>query len=264
VNEATILLVLLPIVSGYALLQKRRLHAIVAMSVFSLLLSAVYLVEAAPDVAITEAAIGAALITFVYVLAIRRTGRLTVAASEVPGLLTREGDAITGLEWEILRAAAHNLGVDAFVRFVSHAEATALVESGEVDVAAGGLLQPPPDADLRSRMTESYLPTARFTVRGPAPVNPSGPPKPFDGYFSDVVDAVRQRKPLDVSLDLARFLSLMRHGLEGYEVTREPDELEYSFAVSARRPAVHRELERVIDRLRKSGELEALARRYLT
>ncbi len=47
--------------------------AVILLGAVSLLVAVVFLVLAAPDVAITEAAIGSALTTLVYVLALRRT-----------------------------------------------------------------------------------------------------------------------------------------------------------------------------------------------
>lgn len=47
--------------------------AVILLGTVSLLVAATFLLLAAPDVAITEAAIGSALTTLVYVLALKRT-----------------------------------------------------------------------------------------------------------------------------------------------------------------------------------------------
>jgi uncharacterized MnhB-related membrane protein len=264
VNGATIVLLLLPVTAVFALAQRRRLYAIIGMSVFSLLLSAVYLFAAAPDVAITEAAIGAALVTFIYVLAIRRTGRITVAASEAPGLLHRDGESVVGLEWEILDEVARGLGLDLVFQFVPHEDVIGLVSRGDADVGAGGLIL---DAALPARHalgTPSYLPTARFAIRGPKRISPGEECPRFRGYFSDLVDTARRGDRICVTLDLARFLALSRHGMEGYEATRCEEDLGYSFAVSEGRPAIHRRLEREIERLRKTGRLDRMIERHLS
>ncbi len=52
---------------------KDILNAVILSTVVSLIASVIFLFIAAPDVAITEAAIGAALTTVVFVIAIRRT-----------------------------------------------------------------------------------------------------------------------------------------------------------------------------------------------
>jgi len=54
---------------------KKLLHSLVFLSLFSMLLSLKYLTLRAPDVAITEAALGTGLATVVYLVAIRKTRR---------------------------------------------------------------------------------------------------------------------------------------------------------------------------------------------
>ncbi len=51
----------------------RLLHAIVAGSLFSMALAMTYLRLHAPDIAITEAALGAGLSTLVFLVALRKT-----------------------------------------------------------------------------------------------------------------------------------------------------------------------------------------------
>jgi uncharacterized MnhB-related membrane protein len=54
---------------------KDLIAAVVAAGTVSLFASVLYLLMAAPDVAMTEAAIGAGLSTIIFVIAIRRTTR---------------------------------------------------------------------------------------------------------------------------------------------------------------------------------------------
>ncbi len=75
-----VLLSLLPVLAAFALSRRRRFTAIVGMGLFSLILSAVYLLLHAPDVAVTEAAINAALITFLYIITIRKTAKLLIVS----------------------------------------------------------------------------------------------------------------------------------------------------------------------------------------
>jgi len=257
------LVLLLPVVAGIALLQRRRLYAVIGMAVFSLLLAAVYLLAAAPDVAITEAAIGAALVTFIYVLALRKTGRLVVAASEVPGLIQREGDGISGLEWVILQRLAHAVGMDLVIRFVPHEEVGPMVLRGEADIAAGGLVAS--DIDQGVLVVPYPLPTARFRITGPASpgeqhAEPAGPPT---GYFADLVDAVRSDEPVAVTLDLARFLALTRYDLSAYTVERMEGDLNYALLVSFGRVDLHAQLAELIDELDSTGRMERLIRRFV-
>jgi len=76
---STILLILLGlamiIAAIAAIYLKDLVAAVVAAGTVSLFASVIYLLMAAPDVALTEAAIGAGISTLVFIIAIRRTTR---------------------------------------------------------------------------------------------------------------------------------------------------------------------------------------------
>ncbi|MFB6214424.1 MAG: Na(+)/H(+) antiporter subunit B [Candidatus Bipolaricaulia bacterium] len=88
------------------LLQKRLLNAVILLGVFSLVSSVIYFWVGAPDVAVTEGAIGVAFVTFIYVLALSDQGKLHVIAEEVPPFLFQEKGELQGVELEILRGFA--------------------------------------------------------------------------------------------------------------------------------------------------------------
>lgn len=54
---------------------KKLLRSLIFLSLFSMLLALKYITLRAPDVAITEAALGTGLTTLVYLVAIKKTGR---------------------------------------------------------------------------------------------------------------------------------------------------------------------------------------------
>ena len=253
------LLALLPAVAVIALSQRRRLAAIIGLGLFSFALAVVYLLLHAPDVALTEATIGAGLITAIYVLAIRRTGRLEVVADEVPGLLAREGERIVGLEYEILERFARHLGLDLSVQLVPYRDVVDLVRRGEADIGAGGLVLLE-DADVPS--TRAHLDTVLFTI-GAAETEGGEDGVKYDGYFSDLEPDKLYAGGAPVTLDLARFLAVRRSDAPEESVARHRRRWGYAFAVSDRRPDVLSEFDAYLDRLRQAGELDRLARRYL-
>ncbi len=59
----------------YAVVQKDLLYAVIATGVISLVLTALFYMLQAPDVALTEAAIGVALTTIIFIITIRNTVR---------------------------------------------------------------------------------------------------------------------------------------------------------------------------------------------
>ncbi len=69
----TITLAMLVLIALTALLSRTLLVAVILMSVFSLVSALLFYLCDAPDVAITEAAVGAGVTTLIYVWAIHRT-----------------------------------------------------------------------------------------------------------------------------------------------------------------------------------------------
>ncbi len=68
-------LVFILIAAVYAIIQKDLIQAVIATSLISLALSLVFYILQAPDVALTEAAIGIALSTIIFIITIRNTKR---------------------------------------------------------------------------------------------------------------------------------------------------------------------------------------------
>lgn len=76
--EAIVIIVLAVILLAaavYAVVQKDLLYAVIATGVISLILSVFFFMMQAPDVALTEAAIGIALTTIIFIITIRNTSR---------------------------------------------------------------------------------------------------------------------------------------------------------------------------------------------
>jgi uncharacterized MnhB-related membrane protein len=78
-TELQVLFVIVPILIVVCAILVARfkdlLHAVIALGALSLLLAVLFYMMQAPDVAIAEAGIGAAITTAVYIFAIRATKR---------------------------------------------------------------------------------------------------------------------------------------------------------------------------------------------
>ena len=70
------LMLFLCLVAVYAVFSHVIIHAVVAMSVFSTMTAVVFLLLQAPDVAMTEAVIGAGLVTAFFVLTLNKIEEL--------------------------------------------------------------------------------------------------------------------------------------------------------------------------------------------
>lgn len=119
------------------LVQERLLNAVILLGVFSLISSAVYFLVGAPDLAVTEGAIGVAFVTFIYVLALSDQGKLHVIAEEIPPFLFQEKGKLRGAELEILQEFAEDSSLDLEVEFVSPEELGSKVGGRRADLVAG-------------------------------------------------------------------------------------------------------------------------------
>lgn len=70
-----ILAVIIIVAAIFSITQKDLLLAVIGTSAISVILSVFYYLLQAPDVALTEAAIGVALSTIIFVIAIKKTER---------------------------------------------------------------------------------------------------------------------------------------------------------------------------------------------
>ncbi len=70
-----LILALILILGIYALMSRDLLHSVIALSALSMLSALLFTILRAPDVAITEAAVGAGITTIIFVWAIRYTQR---------------------------------------------------------------------------------------------------------------------------------------------------------------------------------------------
>ncbi|MCI2426311.1 DUF4040 domain-containing protein [Candidatus Acetothermia bacterium] len=270
------LLLLLPVIAIFALTRRRPLGAILGMGVFSILLAGVYLLSHAPDVALVEVAVGTAFLTF-YILAVRKKGKLMVVGDETPYLLYRQGEDIVGLEHEILRGFAGELGLDLEILFIPRQQVPKWLVSEDADIGAGGIV---PTTREKSNLliSDGYLKTRLFhisrrsTNKRVAGITGSRALKEIEKkngiadhyeYFSDLCAGIDEGKITECSVDLARFIALKRQVLTNYNIERDPEDLSYVFAVSPGEKEIYEGLNTYIARLRSSGELESIIERYL-
>ncbi|MBN1858386.1 DUF4040 domain-containing protein [Candidatus Bipolaricaulota bacterium] len=254
-----VLLFALPMVALFALSRHRALTGIIAMGVLSFLLAAVYALQGAPDVAVAEAAIGAALVTLIYVLAVRRTGRLVIVAADVPTLFHRQGNELVGLEYDLLARFAEEEHLELMVHFVSPQEVADAVKNGNAEVGAGGMVS----FDRKGCLTtQEHLETALFAVGGQ---DQEAPPPWIDAELEQLAGSLRKGKRVCVTLDLARFLALGGDviGTDRVQVRRLPELHSYQFLIAQDCQELQVKLNRYLERLRNSGELDTLIQRHL-
>lgn len=77
-----VLLIFLIAIAAVTVLTKRPLIAVVLFMPFSTILTFIWLILNAPDVAITEAAVGVGMVTCMFILILRKTDSLEDPADE--------------------------------------------------------------------------------------------------------------------------------------------------------------------------------------
>lgn len=121
-----------------ALLQKRPFRAVIMRLALSTFAVALYVVSMAPDVALTEAMIGALLMTYVYILLLRSPKSLKVGFIPTRLLFETHPWGYDGLEHSLLHkfAASHGYSME-ILQYNTKEELLEDLEKGIIDVASG-------------------------------------------------------------------------------------------------------------------------------
>ncbi|MCD6253466.1 MAG: DUF4040 domain-containing protein [Thermotogae bacterium] len=133
---------LLPLLALLTVLQRKLLHGIIARGMFGLAASLVYAFLGAPDVAVTEALMGALLVTFLYVVAVKSAGIVKIGFLPLHPMIEETNTDVVGLEADILKAfCKENHLKGKFHRFETEEELKKALREGIVDIACGGLME---------------------------------------------------------------------------------------------------------------------------
>jgi uncharacterized MnhB-related membrane protein len=100
-NIAFALQVLMIIVSLFIVFHEKNFTIIILISVFSLIAATLYTMNQAPDVAIAEVAIGAAIIPLIYVISISRQREFIVLDKSRHGFID-PNEELEGVVYEVL------------------------------------------------------------------------------------------------------------------------------------------------------------------
>jgi len=159
---------LLPLLALLTVLQRKLLHGIIARGMFGLAASLVYAFLGAPDVAVTEALMGALLVTFLYVVAVKSSGIVKIGFLPLHPMIEETNTDVVGLEADILKAfCKENHLIGKFHRFETEEELKEALREGIVDIACGGLMEKResgllPFPFLRTRVM--YLPSENMKL----------------------------------------------------------------------------------------------------
>ncbi|MEW9123180.1 MAG: DUF4040 domain-containing protein [Thermotaleaceae bacterium] len=127
-----IILILLALV---ILKTKNLLRAVIFLAVFSLVISVLYFVFQAPDVALAEAAIGSAISTFLFLIAIEKQKEFLVISHINTDFLHRGDDDLPrGEGYHLLKDFCSQLGLKIKVDFREGGEIKGILRDRNVDL----------------------------------------------------------------------------------------------------------------------------------
>lgn len=122
--------------------------------------SLIMLMAGAPDVAMTQFAVGVALVLIVYIMALRKQRRVRMGYISVPSMIENTPSGLRGLEWDVLQHIDEKEGyhVEA-IGFRTKEEGMKAVVNHSIDLLCGALTE-----DDVSRETKGlpYLETSIF------------------------------------------------------------------------------------------------------
>lgn len=273
-------LILLFALSIAVLFQKRLLNSVILLGVFSLVSSVIYYFAGAPDVAVTEGAIGVAFVTFIYVLALSDQGKLHVLAEEIPPFLFQEKGKLKGIEYEILEEFANSMDLDLEVEFVSHEKLISQSSNQIADIVAGAFLK---DFSSSSNLstTKSFhkeqLAKVKSTNRkgeigtlhGISPPESTGKGADKFEIFSsldDLVKAYSKKRIAGFVADSARITSALKKidaPLQSESEITKIGEVEYCFALANTEDDLRKQLNQHLNKMRNSRKLDRLLSNYI-
>ncbi len=114
---------------------KNLLKSIILLGVFSLIISLLYFVFHAPDVALAEAAIGSAISTFLFIIAIEKQKKfLVISHVHTDFLHMREDGTTAGDGYHLLKDFCGHLGLSLKVDFREGGEIKGILRDRNVDL----------------------------------------------------------------------------------------------------------------------------------
>ena len=134
---------LIPFLAILTLREEHILHAIIGRGMLGIAAAIAYALMGAPDVAVTEALMGALLVTLLYVVVFTSTGEFRVGYIELPPLVQHDKERSEGFMVELLEEFGRSAGIKPrFIPFESRDALREALYEGFMDMAVGPFVQP--------------------------------------------------------------------------------------------------------------------------
>ncbi len=213
------------------LIEKNLKTAILFFGLFGTITSGAYLFMGAPDVSFASLALGAGFTTFVFLIAIRKTGMVRIKYYITPYMVfSTQDEKLSGFEYELLKAFLMEQNLEAEYALIDSDE----INRKETDIIIGGIFSTEKvKIDEKKWIKVGILET-----------------KIFQDSNEREIDLVRMKKEI-----LDREMSS-----DAFEYLREA---QYIFLIEHHRPELAEDLRQFLKEIKNSGEYEEMVRRYI-
>lgn len=147
---------------------RRYISVILIYASFGTILSGIFFIMNAPDVAAVQMTIGSAFLIFVYIIAVKTRSKIKIGYIETPYLIYNEGNKLLGFEKEILDKFSEDSFFDIEYHPIKKEDFNTFLNSKKYDVLVGGILI----GDISKCefiCSEEYLPTKIFKCKEKIP-----------------------------------------------------------------------------------------------
>jgi len=213
------------------LIEKNMKTSILYFGLFGTITSGAYMFMGAPDVSFASLALGAGFTTFVFLIAIKKTGLVRVKYIITPYMVFGKNEEnLSGFEFELLKAFLIEQNLAAEYTVLDNQQ----VNRKETDIIFGGIYNTEQlSIDDRKWIKVGILET-----------------KIFKDNNSREIDLVRMKNEIldqEISSEEFEYVS----------------ESQYLFLIEHHRPELAEDLRQYIKELKNSGEFQEMVRRYI-
>lgn len=216
------------------LIVKNLKTAILFFGLFGTMTSGAYMFMGAPDVSFASLALGAGFTTFVFLIAIRNTGKVIVGYRSAPYLIYKGvRDELTGFEFEILNEFLKEENLKAEFIEIQDDEAFDQLHK-RCDLFIGGIIQEKkPEINTDKWLYKEILETRLL--------------KDSTGNLTDLVRMKEKIINHEAEADDFEYIG----------------ESHYLFLFEHHRPEMARNFEEYLDKLKKTNQFESIVRRHI-
>ncbi|NUU98829.1 hypothetical protein XO12_01460 [Marinitoga sp. 1154] len=225
---------------------KKYINAILIYAAFGTILSGIFFIFNAPDVAAVQMTIGSAFIIFVYIIAVKTRSKIKVGYIETPYLFEKQGKKLKGFEKELLDIFSENSFFEIDYIPIEKEKINDYIYKDEFDIIVGGIIIENKRFD-KFLCSKEYLPTKLFK---------------YDGVIDKEFECViLNRTKKQKIIDYLRLKEYFRNN--SYLKTEEFISTGYVLIFSKNNKALRDDFNRFLKTFLKSKEYETIIRRNI-